>query len=112
MRRPTASWLRMGALSKEARIRGAIHERANEISQRRRYIGLWEWIAWGCLQRRPVHVLFGETLIDVFQVSRVLYERLAKGAAGEGCGGNDGEVVVGWGGWRGWGAYVCTYVRT
>ena len=112
MRRPTASWLRMGALSKEAKIRGAIHERANEISQRRSYIGLWEWIAWGCLQRRPVHVLFGETLIDVFQVSRVLSDRLAKGAAREGCGGNDGEVVVGWGGWRGGGAYVCTYVRT
>ena len=57
----------MGALSKEGQLRGAIDRRAKQIRARRCYIGIWEWIAWGCLKKTRVLILFGENLVDVFE---------------------------------------------
>ena len=57
----------MGALSKEWQLRGAIDRRAKQIRARRCYIGVWEWIAWGCLNKTRVLILFGENLVDVFE---------------------------------------------
>ena len=57
----------MGALSKEVQLRGSIHRRALQIRTRRVYIGVWEWIAWGCLNKTLVLILFGENLVDVFE---------------------------------------------
>ena len=57
----------MGALSKEWQLRGAIDRRAKQIRARRCYIGIWEWIAWGCLNKTRVLILFGENLVDVFE---------------------------------------------
>ena len=57
----------MGAFSKECQLRGGIHRRALQIRTRRCYIGVWEWIAWGCLNKTLVLILFGENLVDVFE---------------------------------------------
>ena len=57
----------MGALSKEDQLRASIHRRALQIRTRRCYIGVWEWIAWGCLNKTLVLILFGENLVDVFE---------------------------------------------
>ena len=57
----------MGALSKELQLRGGIDRRAKQIRARRCYIGVWEWIAWGCLNKTRVLILFGENLVDVLQ---------------------------------------------
>ena len=57
----------MGALSKEDHLRASIHRRALQIRTRRCYIGVWEWIAWGCLNKTLVLILFGENLVDVFE---------------------------------------------
>ena len=57
----------MGALSKEWQLRGAIDRRAKQIRARRCYIGVWEWIAWGYLNKTLVLILFGGNLVDVFE---------------------------------------------
>ena len=61
--------LEMGALSKPATA-AAIVARACQVRQRRQYIGLWEWVAWGCLHQTPVLCLFGSNLVDLFAVLR------------------------------------------
>ena len=75
----------MGALSKEWQLRGAIDRRAKQIRARRCYIGIWEWIAWGCLNKTRVLILFGENLVDVFEAPhapRQTCKRSGKGWTG------------------------------